>query len=172
MVKYIIKIDCTHITNLSFNGINIRLGKKKTRYRRKVSQCPPDLTLGYISCIFPYIKSIKIIHKKLNNFTRKTLEFYCESESDLSSEEFIDFIEVLKKIGFSSHDNKTVRYVKIINYYEETILRHEHVDIIIYTFTSLERIQPIFRTPRIRRNPNSRYKYRTELLNICKNLTV
>ena len=61
------------------------------------------------------------------------------------------------------------RVVKIINYYEETILRHEHVDIIIYTFTSLERIQPIFRTPRIRRNPNSRYF--TELLYICKNLT-
>ena len=79
MVKYIIKIDCTHITNLSFNGRNIRLGKKKTRKRRKVSQCPPDLTLGYILCIFPYIKSIKIIHKKLNNFTMKTLEFYCES---------------------------------------------------------------------------------------------
>ena len=169
MVKYIIKIDCTHITNLSFNGRNIRLGKKKTRYRRKVSQCPPDLTLGYILCIFPYIKSIKIIHKKLNNFTMKTLEFYCESEFDLSTEEFIHFIEVLKKIGFSSHDNTTVRYVKIINYYEETILRHEHVDIIIYTFTSLERIQPIFRTPRIRRNPNSRYF--TELLYICKNLT-
>ena len=99
----------------------------------------------------------------------KTLEFYCESESDLSSEEFIDFIEVLKKIGFSSIDNTKIRYVKIINYYEETILRYKHVDIIIYTFTSLERIQPIFRTPRIRRY---RYKYRTELLNICKNLTV
>ena len=157
MVKYIIKIDCTHITNLSFNGRNIRLGKKKTRYRRKLSQCPPDLTLGYISCIFPYIKSIKIIHKKLNNFTRKTLEFYCESESesDLSSEEFIDFIEVLKKIGFSSIDNTEIRYVKIINYYEETILRYKHVDIIIYTFTSLERIQPIFRIRRYR------YKYRT-----------
>ena len=169
MVKYIIKIDCTHITNLSFNGRNIRLGKKKTRKRRKVSQCPPDLTLGYISCIFPYIKSIKIIHKKLNNFTMKTLVFYCESEFDLSTEEFIHFIEVLKKIGFSSRDNTTVRYVKIINYYEETILRHEHVDIIIYTFTSLERIQPIFRTPRIRRNPNNRYF--TELLYICKNLT-
>ena len=168
MVKYIIKIDCTHITNLSFNGRNIRLGKKKTRKRRKVSQCPPDLTLGYILCIFPYIKSIKIIHKKLNNFTMKTLEFYCESESesDLSSEEFIDFIEVLKKIGFSSIDNTKIRYVKIINYYEETILRYKHVDIIIYTFTSLERIQPIFRIRRYR------YKYRTELLNICKNLTV
>ena len=172
MVKYIIKIDCSHITNLSFNGRNIRLGKKKTRYRRKVSQCPPDLTLGYILCIFPYIKSIKIIHKKLNNFTRKTLEFYCESESDLSSEEFIDFIEVLKKIGFSSIDNTKIRYVKIINYFDESIIRYEHVDIIIYTFTSLERIQPIFRTLRIRRNLNSRYKYRTELLNICKNLTV
>ena len=96
----------------------------------------------------------------------KTLEFYCESESDLSSEEFIDFIEVLKKIGFSSIDNTEIRYVKIINYYEETILRYKHVDIIIYTFTSLERIQPIFRIRRYR------YKYRTELLNICKNLTV
>ena len=99
----------------------------------------------------------------------KTLEFYCEREYDLSTEEFIHFIEVLKKIGFSSHDNTTVRYVKIINYVDKTILRHEHVDIIIYTFTSLERIQPIFRTPRICRNPNSRYF--TELLYICKNLT-
>ena len=60
----------------------------------------------------------------------------------------------------------------IINYFDESIIRYEHVDIIIYTFTSLERIQPIFRTLRIRRNLNSRYKYRTELLNICKNLTV
>ena len=35
MVKYIIKIDCTHITNLSFNGRNIRLGKKKTRKKER-----------------------------------------------------------------------------------------------------------------------------------------
>ena len=170
MINYIIKIDCTHITNLSFNGRNIRFGKKKTRNRRKVSQCPPDLTLGYISCIFPYIKSIKIIHKKINNFTMKTLEFHCESEFDLSSEEFIHFIEVLKKIGFSSIDNSKVKYVKIINYIDGTVLRHEHVDIIIYTFTSLERIEPIFRTPRIPRNPKCRYA--TELLYICKNISV
>jgi hypothetical protein len=170
MIKYIIKIDCTHITSLSFNGRNIRLGKKKTRNRRKISQCPPDLTLGYISCIFPYIKSIKINQKKINNFTRKTLEFHCEREYDLSSEEFIHFIEVLKKIGFSSVDNSKVKYVKIINYIDGTILRHEHVDIIIYTFTSLERIEPIFRTPRIPRNPNCRYM--TDLLYICKNISV
>lgn len=170
MINYIIKIDCTHINDLSFNGRNIRLGKKKTRNRRKISQCPPDLTLGYISCIFPYIKSIKIIHKKVNKFTRKTLEFHCEREFDLSSEEFIHFVEVLKKIGFSSIDNSKVRYVKIINYNDGTVLLHEHVDIIIYTFTSLERIEPIFRTPRIARNRKSRYK--TDLLYICKNISV
>ena len=85
---------------------------------------------------------------------------------DSKAEEFIDFIEVLKKICFSSIDNTKIRYVKIINYFDESIIRYEHVDIIIYTFTSLERIQPIFRIRRYR------YKYRTELLNICKNLTV
>jgi hypothetical protein len=100
----------------------------------------------------------------------KTLEFNCESEFDLSSEEFIHFIEVLKKIGFSSIDNSKVKYVKIINYIDGTVLRHEHVDIIIYTFTSLERIEPIFRTPRIPRNPKCRYA--TELLYICKNISV
>jgi len=170
MINYIIKIECTHNTNLSFNSKNITLGKKKMQNRKKVSQCPPDITLGYISCIFPYIKNIKINHKTLNNFTRKTLEFYCEREYDLSSKEFIHFIEVLNKLGFSSSDNSKVKYVKIINYMDGTVLRQEHVDIIIYTFTSLERIAPIFTTPRIQRNPKCRYM--TNLLNICKNISV
>ena len=149
MVKFIIKINCTDINNLSFN-------KKKITKKN-----PPDLILGNISCIFPYIKSIKIIHKELYNFTTKTLEFFCENDDELSDDDFIHFIEVLKKFGFHSNDKTEIRYVEIIN--------QKHVVSKIRYFTSLEEIAETH--PKGPRKPN-RSKYMTELLYICKNLTV
>ena len=86
MVKYIIKINCTGKKDLTFNGIAIRVARKN------LHQSPPDITLGYISCIFPYIKELKIVYKTLNKITIKRLEFYCENETDLSDEEFVHFI--------------------------------------------------------------------------------
>ena len=68
MVNYIIKIECTHKNNLAFNDNII----KRTN---STSQNPPDITLGYISCIFPYIKNITIVYTKVKKFTKKYLEF-------------------------------------------------------------------------------------------------
>jgi hypothetical protein len=155
MVKYIIKINCTDKSDLAFN-------KKKLQKNN-----PPDLILDNISSIFPYIKNIKIIHKKLYKFTTKTLEFYCEDDNELSDDDFIHFIEVLKKLSFSSDNNTKVRYVTIINDIDDNnVLRQKHKNVLIYNFTSLEEIEI---KPQGPRKPNH-FKYMTELLYVCKNL--
>lgn len=172
MVKYIIKINCTRKNDLAFNNKDI------VKKKRNVSQNPSDLTLGNISCIFPNIKSIKILYKtfiKNNNdnelsdddYTTKTLEFYYENDDELSDDDFIHFIEVLKKLGFHSENNTKVRYVKIINDIDG--LRQKHVVSKIIYFTSLKKIKIV--PQKGPRKPN-RSKYMTELLYICKNLTV
>jgi hypothetical protein len=115
MTNYIIRIECTHKENLSFNN-NI-ITKKEN-----ILQNPPDLTLGYISCIFPFIKSIDIVYEKVKKkrFTKKYLEFFCYNEDELIDSSFINFIEVLKRIGFNSdNNNSTITYSKIIDDEEE-----------------------------------------------------
>jgi hypothetical protein len=162
MVKYIIKINCTGKEDLTFNGIEIRVAKKN------LHQSPPDITLGYISCIFPYIKEIKIVYKTLNKITIKRLEFYCENETDLSDEEFVHFIEVLKRLGFASENDVKIRYCKIVKYMDDNnVMRDKHDEILAYTLTSLIKIGEVER----KRKPN-RSKYKIGVLYICKNLIV
>lgn len=162
MVKYIIKINCTGKKDLTFNGIAIRVARKN------LHQSPPDITLGYISCIFPYIKELKIVYKRLNTITIKRLEFYCENETDLSEEEFVHFIEVLKRLGFASERDVKISYCKIVRYMDDNnVMRDKHDEILAYTLTSLIKIEDS-KKPR-RRN---RSKYFTRVLYICKNLIV
>jgi hypothetical protein len=162
MVKYIIKINCTGKKDLTFNGVEIRVAKKNLR------QSPPDITLGYISCIFPYIKEIKIVYKRLDKILIKRLEFYCEDETDLRDEEFVHFIEVLKRLGFASENDVKIRYCKIVKYMgDNNVVRNKHEEIYVYTFTSLIKIEEVER----KRKPN-RSIYKTGVLYICKNLLV
>ena len=164
MVKYIIKINCTGKKDLTFNGIAIRVAKKN------LHQSPPDITLGYISCIFPYIKELKILYKTLNKRTIKRLEFYCENETDLSDEDFIHLIEVLKRLGFASENDVKISYCKIDKIYKyingKNVMREKHEEILAYTFTSLVKITD---SKQRRRN---RSKYYTKPLHVCKNLVV
>ena len=161
MVKYIIKINCTGKKDLTFNGIAIRVAKKN------LHQSPPDITLGYISCIFPYIKELKILYKTLNKRTIKRLEFYCENETDLSDEDFIHLIEVLKRLGFASENDMKISYCKIDKYINgKNVMREKHEEILAYTFTSLVKITD---SKQRRRN---RSKYYTKPLHVCKNLVV
>jgi len=164
MVKYIIKINCTGKKDLTFNSIAIRVAKKN------LHQSPPDITLGYISCIFPYIKELKILYKTLNKRTIKRLEFYCENETDLSDEDFIHLIEVLKRLGFASENDMKISYCKIdkIDKYinGKNVMREKHEEILAYTFTSLVKITD---SKQRRRN---RSKYYTKPLHVCKNLVV
>lgn len=127
MVKYIIKVYCTHKENLTFNGIKIRVAKKN------LHQSPPDITLGYISCIFPYIKAINIVYKTNGKSTIKRLEFDSENETELNDEEFIHFIEVLKRLGFASNKDVKISYCKV--------MRDKHEEIFAYTFTSQKKIE-------------------------------
>ena len=164
MVKYIIKINCTGKEDLTFNSIAIRVARKN------LHQSPPDITLGYISCIFPYIKEIKIVYKTLNKITIKRLEFYCENETDLSDEEFVHFIEVLKRLGFASEKDVKISYCKIVRYMDDNnVMRDKHDEILAYTLTSLIKIGDSKR--RLSRCRN-RSKYSTRILYICKNLIV
>ena len=165
MVKYIIKVNCTKKEDLTFNGIDIRVAKKNQH------QSPPDITLGYISCIFPYIKELKIVYKTLNKITIKRLEFYCENETDLSDEEFVHFIEVLKRLGFASENDVKISYCKTVKYMDDNnVIRDKHEEILVYTFTSLIKIEDSKRKRR-KRIPN-RSIYTTRILYICKNLIV
>lgn len=156
MVKYIIKIVCTHKEDLVYNGKKIR------ESRNNSYQSPPDMTLGYISCIFQYIKDIKIVYKKtLNNLTTKRLELYCDSETHLSDEDFFNLIEILTRLGFYSENNVKVSYCSIEN--------KKHEEIKAYTFTSLINIIDNNDNTQRPKRPN-RSKYITKQLYMCKNL--
>jgi hypothetical protein len=165
MVKYIIKINCTGKKDLTFNGVEIRVAKKN------LHQSPPDITLGYISCIFPYIKEIKIVYKRLDKILIKRLEFYCENETDLCDDEFVHLIEVLNRLGFASENDVKISYCKIVKYMDyNNVMRNKHEEIYVYTFTSLIKIEE-GKQKRRKRKPN-RSIYKTGLLYICKNLLV
>lgn len=162
MVNYIIKIECTHKNNLAFNDNII----KRTN---STSQNPPDITLGYISCIFPYIKNITIVYTKVKKFTKKYLEFLCNNDKELNDIEFINFIDVLKNIGFSSsNENTIITYSKIVNIVnnDNNIDNYKFEDILKYYYKSLKKIEI---DGELKKYNSKNEKY---LLNICKNIIV
>jgi len=157
MSNYIIRIECTHKEDLSFNN-NI-ITKKEN-----ILQNPPDLTLGYISCIFPFIKSIDIVYEKIKKkrFTKKYLEFFCYNEDELIDNSFINFIDVLKRIGFNSdNNNSTITYSKIIEREEKC----KYIDILKYYYISTDKINV---DGKIKKS----YNTETRMLDICKNIIV
>ncbi len=97
-----IKIGCTTQEELQINNKKINLKNYNSLGDNK-----PDK--------FDYISKIYILqkYKFLNNKTtyiRKTLEFICNR--DITEEEFVLFIETLKKIGFTSKkDNLKIQYI-------------------------------------------------------------
>jgi hypothetical protein len=157
MNNYIIRIECTHKDNLSFN--NNVITKKEN-----ILQNPPDLILGYISCIFPFIKSIDIVYDKVKNkkFTKKYLEFFCYNEDELNDNYFINFIDVLKRVGFNSNNKNTlITYIKIVDDQEE----YKYIDILKYYYISTEKIDV---DGKIKKS----YNTETRMLDICKNIIV
>jgi hypothetical protein len=96
------------------------------------------------------------------------LEFYCENETDLSDEDFVHFIEVLKRLGFASEKDVKISYCKIVRYMDDNnVMRDKHDEILAYTLTSLIKIKD---SKKLRRR--NRSKYSTKVLYICKNLIV
>jgi hypothetical protein len=157
MNNYIIRIECTHKDNLSFN--NNVITKKEN-----ILQNPPDLILGYISCIFPFIKSIDIVYDKVKNkkFTKKYLEFFCYNEDELNDNYFINFIDVLKRVGFNSNNKNTlITYIKIVGDEEE----YKYKDILKYYYISTKKIDV---DGKIKKS----YNVETRILDICKNIIV
>jgi len=159
MANYIIKIDCTNKEKLVLND------KKITRDGME-TQNPTDLALGYLVSIFPYIESVAIVHIKIAGFTKRFLYFFCYNENELSDAEFINFIGVLKNIGFiAQFKNAIISYVKISNIGDN----YRHSDILKYNYNSEEKLEVDSRP----RNPYH-YKYGnyTYTLKICKNISV
>lgn len=159
MENYIIKIDCTHKHNLILND------KKITKYGID-TQNPTDLALGYLVSIFPYIKNVAIVHKKIFGFTKKYLCFFCYNENELSDTEFINFINVLKNIGFIAVlKNSIITYSHISNIGKNIM----HSEILKYNYNSEKKLD-------IDNRPKSpyHYKYGNHIynLNICKNIIV
>ena len=94
MENYIIKIDCTHKHNLILND-------KKITKDGIDTQNPTDLALGYLVSIFPYIKNVAIVHKKIFGFTKKYLCFFCYNENPIKN--------IIGDYFYVSDDNKRFR---------------------------------------------------------------
>lgn len=158
MISYIIKIECTHKENLNFNNNIIRKNSVNN------FQNPPDITLGYITNIFPYIKNIGIVYIKIKKFTKKYLNFFCKNEIELNENEFINFINNIKKIGFNSNNKNTIiSYSKIEK--NENDNTYKYIDIYKYYYDSLIKIE-------VNNQYKKYYNKNTILLNICKNIIV
>jgi hypothetical protein len=96
-----IKINCTTQEELQINNKKINL-----KNYNKLDDKPDKFE--YISKIF-LLQKYKFIDNK-TTYIRKSLEFICNK--DITEEEFINFIENLKKIGFmTKKDNLKIRYI-------------------------------------------------------------
>ena len=80
--------------------------------------------------------------------------------------EFINFIDVLKNIGFSSsNENTIITYSKIVNN-DNNIDNYKFEDILKYYYKSLKKIEI---DGKLKKYNSKNEKY---LLNICKNIIV
>ena len=93
MTEFKIRIRCTSIEELSYNN-------KKISKTNKI-------------CVFDSnIEKIIILHKRLDGFTTKTLEFIYNKQ--LNEEEFIKFIHTLKEHGFKTENSKhPIQFMKM-----------------------------------------------------------
>ena len=101
MNHYKIKINCTGIKNLSYNGKEI-----STKTYNNVSN---KFKIEQFITEYDYINKLVILYKRIPKpfeFVCKTLEFVCNDM--ISIKDFIVFIKHMKSIGFKS-DNNNIR---------------------------------------------------------------
>ena len=109
MTEFKIKILCTSFEQLSFNN-------KKISKNNKI-------------CFFdPNIERIIILHKTLQKFTTKTLEFIYNKQ--LNEEEFIKFIHTLKEHGFKTTTTTPKNNIQFIqNNTNTTLFNYTFIDV-------------------------------------------
>lgn len=102
--KYIIKINCTSIIELAYNGKII--SKKKDIPESILEDLKKDI-LDKIGININYILIIcRTLKERLRTITLKTLQFEYESENELNREEFVNFIKILKSFNFNPYEEK------------------------------------------------------------------
>jgi hypothetical protein len=101
--KYIIKINCTSIIELAYNGNII---SEKNDIPEPILE---DLKKDILDKIGININKILIISRtplRLRTLRLKTLQFEYESENELNREEFVNFIKILKSFNFNPYEEK------------------------------------------------------------------
>jgi hypothetical protein len=131
--KYIIKINCTSIIELAYNG---KIISEKNDIPEPILE---DLKKDILDKIGININKILIISRTLKERLRtlrlrtlrlRTLQFEYESENELNREEFVNFIKILKSFNFNPYEEKddeinenkkkkkfnknTLRYIELI----------------------------------------------------------
>ena len=121
MDNYKIKISCTSKEELSNNNRKISI----TNYNKNKLQ---QLTNNY-----DYIIKTIILHKSLQNFTTKTLEFLCNKL--ITDNDFKIFIQNMKDLGFYSNSKNSISFIKnddphelIHSYYYESLKIYKQKD--------------------------------------------
>lgn len=100
-IMYKIRIMCTDLNELAFNGKKIN----QKSYNNIHNKLQPD-NIDYIdTIIILYIKYYSEL------FTNKSLEFLCNKE--ISEYQFKEFIQKMKEIGFSSNKKGSIQFIDI-----------------------------------------------------------
>lgn len=122
---YKIKIVCTSINDLSFNGYRIN----RSIYDNMIYHLYPNEEdfINKIIILYKYSK-----RHNVENFVDKSLEIICNTK--LTENKFIEYIEKMHDCGFQSYNNAIVEFINMENY--ETIYK--------YSFNLMEpvRIKP------------------------------
>jgi hypothetical protein len=122
--KYIIKINCTSIIELAYNGKII--SKKKDIPESILEDLKKDI-LDKIGININYILIIcRTLKERLRTITLKTLQFEYESENELNREEFVNFIKILKSFNFNPYEEKDdeINENKIKKKFNENTIRY------------------------------------------------
>ena len=112
-----IRINCTTQEHLQLNNKKINL-----KNYNKIDENRPD-NFDYISKIY-LLQKFKFINNK-TAYIKKSLEFICTR--DITEDEFIKFVENLKKIGFTTKkENQQIQYIDLegkvaLNYNYNTV---------------------------------------------------
>ena len=96
-MSYKIKIPCTHTSELSFEGGNIK---------KNVVPIINDIIQD-----FNYVEQILMVTRKLNDVhtTVKSFEIFCDYE--MKKHELIDFIEEMEEKGFEFGENTEIEFI-------------------------------------------------------------
>ena len=174
--KYVIKINCTSIIELAYNG---KIISKKKDIPESILE---DLKKDVLDKIGININYILIICRTLRTLKKplrilKTLQFKYESENELNREEFVNFIKILKSFNFNPYEEKddkinenkikkkfnknTIRYIELRDINENE--KHRESPIFEYIYKTEKEKQLGHRN----KKPN-RSKYKTIPLYINK----